>query len=52
LDSIRLWWAHVTEIPEASKIAVLRRGIWKGLKGIIPVGGQWAPSSGVGDNLE
>jgi hypothetical protein len=37
--------------PEARRIAVLRRGIWKGLKAIIPIGGQVDPSSIVGERL-
>lgn len=48
---IMLWWAQVTETPEARRTAVLRRGISKGLKGIIPVGGQHSPTSGVGARL-
>ena len=47
-----LWWAHVTVTPEASKTAVFRRGTAKGLRGLIPVGGQVHPSSGDGANLE
>jgi hypothetical protein len=30
----------------------LRRGISKGLKGLIPLGGQFIPKSMFGDNLE
>jgi hypothetical protein len=41
----------VTVTPEANKIAVFRRGICRGLKGEIPVGGQIAPSSTVGERL-
>ncbi len=37
--------------PEASKTAVFRRGTEKGLIGVIPVGGQVHPSSGVGARL-
>lgn len=37
--------------PEARRIAVFRRGIWSGLKGEIPAGGQIAPSSTAGDKL-
>jgi len=51
LFSIRLWWAHVTVIPEDNKIAVFKRGIIKGLNGVIPIGGQFIPSSIAGDNL-
>jgi hypothetical protein len=49
--SISLWWAHVTVTPDASKTAVFNSGILNGFKGLIPVGGQQHPSSGVGDNL-
>lgn len=45
------WCAHVTVTPEASRIAVFRSGICRGLKGWIPVGGHIDPSSIVGDNL-
>lgn len=48
---IILWWAQVTETPEASRTAVLRRGISNGLNGVIPVGGQHSPTSGVGARL-
>ena len=37
-----LWWAQVTVIPEVNKIAVFSKGIWNG---VIPIGGQTAPSS-------
>lgn len=50
-DSIIAWCAHVTVAPEDKRIVVLRRGIWKGLKGWIPNGGQYIPTSIVGDNL-
>ena len=33
-------------------MAVLRRGTWKGLKAVIPVGGQWDPISMLGERLE
>lgn len=49
--SIRLWCAHVTVTPEANKIAVFNKGTWKGLKGIIPVGGHVAPNSIAGERL-
>lgn len=49
--SIRLWWAHVTVIPDANKIAVLSRGIWNGLNGTMPAGGHVAPNSTAGDSL-
>lgn len=51
LVSNRLWWAHVTVTPEARSTAVFRRGTLNGLRGLIPVGGQQHPSSGVGDRL-
>lgn len=38
--------------PEEIKIIVLRRGISKGLKGIIPRGGQVCPISIEGDKDE
>lgn len=50
--SIRLWWAHVIETPEASKTEVLSSGTSSGLSGWMPVGGQQPPSSGVGARLE
>lgn len=37
--------------PEANRIAVFRRGIWKGLKGTIELGGQVPPNSIVGARL-
>lgn len=37
--------------PDASSTAVLRSGIAKGLIGVIPVGGQVHPKSGVGAKL-
>jgi len=51
LASIRLWWAQVTVTPEANNTAVFSRGIWKGLKAMIIVGGQIAPNSPVGVKL-
>lgn len=51
LACIMLWWAHVTVTPEARRTAVLRRGTSKGLRGVIPVGGQHSPTSGVGARL-
>jgi len=47
----RPWCAHVTVTPEASKIAVFRKGTCMGLNGWIPVGGQVDPSSIVGVSL-
>lgn len=49
--SIRLWWAHVTVTPEARRTAVFRRGTLNGFRGVIPIGGQQHPSSGVGARL-
>ena len=37
--------------PEASKIIVLRRGTWKGLKGVTPAGGHCNPISIEGARL-
>lgn len=50
--SIMLWWAQVTVTPEESNTAVLRRGTPKGSRGVMPVGGQQPPISGVGARLE
>ena len=50
-DSIIAWWAHVTVAPEDNKIVVFNNGIWNGLKGWIPRGGQYIPTSIVGDSL-
>lgn len=51
LDSIIAWWAHVTVAPEDKRIVVFNKGIWNGLKGWIPKGGQYIPISIVGANL-
>lgn len=51
LPSIRLWCAQVTVTPEARSTAVFSRGILKGLMGVIPIGGQQQPNSGVGASL-
>lgn len=40
------------ETPDASKTDVLSRGTSNGLSGVMPVGGQHPPSSGVGARLE
>lgn len=42
----------MTVIPEARRTAVFRRGTSSGFSGLIPVGGHWPPSSGVGAKLE
>lgn len=47
-----LWWAQVTVTPDANRTAVFSRGTSKGLRGMMPVGGQQPPSSGVGARLE
>lgn len=52
LPSIKLWWAQVIETPEARRTEVLSKGTSRGLRGLIPVGGQQPPSSGVGARLE
>jgi len=49
--SKRLWCAQVTVTPDARSTAVFRRGTLNGFSGVMPVGGQQHPSSGVGDNL-
>ena len=51
LFSIIAWWAQVTDTPELIKIIVFNKGIWKGLNGIILVGGQIAPISILGARL-
>jgi len=51
LFSSRLWCAHVTVTPDASRIAVFSSGTCRGLNGWIPVGGQVDPISIVGDSL-
>lgn len=38
--SVMLWWAHVTVMPEASRMAVLSRGTSSGFRGAMPVGGH------------
>jgi hypothetical protein len=50
--SIRLWWAQVMDTPDARRTDVLRRGTSRGLSGLMLVGGQQPPSSGVGARLE
>ena len=44
------WWHHVTEIPEDTRIIVLRKGIPIGSKQLIPIGGHEFPSSMAGDS--
>lgn len=50
--SMMLWWAHVTVTPEERRTAVFNRGTPNGSRGVIPVGGQHPPISGVGARLE
>ncbi len=38
--------------PEANRTAVFSRGTSNGFSGVIPVGGQHPPRSGVGARLE
>jgi hypothetical protein len=52
LPSIRLWWAQVMDTPDARRTDVLRRGTSRGSSGLMPVGGQQPPSSGIGARLE
>lgn len=40
------------DTPEASRTEVLRSGTSSGLRGLMPAGGQYPPSSGVGAKLE
>lgn len=49
--SINLWCAHVTVTPDANRTAVFSSGTLNGFNGLIPVGGQQHPSSGVGAKL-
>jgi len=37
---INLWWAHVTVTPDASNVAVFKRGTLNGFSGLIPAGGH------------
>jgi hypothetical protein len=48
---IRLWWAHVTEIPDDNRITVFNKGMFIGSNILIPFGGHIIPSSGVGESL-
>lgn len=48
---IMLWWAHVTVTPDDRRMMVFRSGILMGLKGLIERGGQFWPSSMVGEIL-
>ena len=51
LFSRRLWCAQVTVTPDANNTAVFSKGTLNGFNGVIPVGGQQHPNSGVGDSL-
>ena len=51
LFSVMAWCAQVTVAPEARSTAVFKRGMENGLIGVIPVGGQVHPISGVGARL-
>lgn len=42
----------MTVTPEANSTAVLSSGTLNGLNGLMPFGGQYPPSSGVGARLE
>lgn len=46
-----LWWAQVTVTPEAKRTDVFNKGTSNGSKGLMPVGGQQPPNSGVGTRL-
>lgn len=50
LPCIIEWWPYVTKTPEDNKIIVFNKGNSKGLIASIPIGGQIAPDSTVGDN--
>lgn len=47
-----LWCDHVTVTPDARSTAVFSRGTSNGSSGVMPVGGQQPPNSGVGARLE
>jgi hypothetical protein len=44
----RLWWAHVTLIPEERSTTVLRSGTEKASNPTMPTGGQVEPNSTAG----
>ncbi len=46
-----LWWAQVTVAPELNNKAVFNKGIEKGFKGLIPLGGHITPISTEGAKL-
>jgi len=45
------WWDQVTVTPEERRRMVFSKGILIGLKEVITVGGQFCPSSMVGEIL-
>ena len=49
--TIIAWWDQVTLIPEDRRMIVFSKGTENGLKGWIPTGGHWAPTSTLGDRL-
>lgn len=48
---IIVWCDHVMVAPDESRTAVFSSGTSIGFRGLIPVGGHSAPSSGVGTRL-
>jgi len=50
LPCIKEWCAYVTVTPDDNKIIVLSKGSSNGFIALIPIGGQWAPNTTVGDN--
>lgn len=46
------WWDQVIVIPDEIKIIVFKRGMSRGLKGLIPKGGQDWPISILGEREE
>lgn len=51
IPSIKAWWDQVILTPEDNKMIVFINGTPKGLNAWIPIGGQVAPSSTLGDKL-
>jgi len=51
LPFIMAWCDHVMVAPDESSTAVFSSGTSNGFRGVIPVGGHSAPSSGVGTRL-
>src|SRR5579859_3588373 len=52
LPSISAWCAHVTVVPDSSRISVLRKGNANGSKGWMLGGGQTPPIAGLGNRLD